>query len=318
MVLPSAAAREMATPEGTASRIGIATRTLLASGYAISGSHTQPRHVEIRCERVNAIGARVAVLVAITAEESLSPEELEDLQHAATAECRSVVIVGAAQHGDQLGWDEFLDALGGAVPSWRALGESYGDALLSASRNRLPAGLTGEPWRLFEDLVADGLEFLLGRAVRRLGARRRGRTVSDMLAQLPDGALLVVDAKAAEHGFNAVWDELRPLGEYVARQRERQRGHNDVFSALVVSSDFRQDVTALLDLSPRFYGAYGTPVAFLAAEGLLAAVQLLRAAPEYRNAMNWRGMLSGGRVAATTLERELEASRMERVSRETP
>lgn len=297
-------------------RVAIATRTLLASGYEITGAHSQPRHIEIRCERSNAIGARVAILLAVTSEDELSFNELEDLKHAAASECRSVVVVAAVGGQEQLSWGEFLDALGGAVPSWRALASSYGHALVTASQNQLPAGETGEAWRLFEDLVGDGLEFLFGKRVRRLGARRRGQTVSDMIAQLPDTALIVVDAKATASGFDASWNELRPLGEYVQRQRDRQRGQNLVFCALVVSSGFQQDDSALVDVSRRFYAENFAPIAFLSAEHLRDAVDSIRSCPQHRNAMKWRTILSGGRVVARSISNEIAAVRAERVTRE--
>src|SRR5260221_81011 len=84
--------------------VAVATRSLLATGYEITGSHAQPRHLEIRCERRNAIGARVAVLLALTAESALTPQETEDLHHAARSECRSVVVVGSVPGENQLSW----------------------------------------------------------------------------------------------------------------------------------------------------------------------------------------------------------------------
>jgi hypothetical protein len=72
----------------------------------------------------------------------------------------------------------------------------------------------GEAWRFFEDLVADGFDLVFGRKERRMGARRRGQRVGDMITQIPDGAVLVVDPKATAGAFSAAISELRPLIEY--------------------------------------------------------------------------------------------------------
>src|ERR1035437_3312959 len=106
-----------------------------------------------------------------------------------------------------------------------------------------PSGKKGEAWRLFEQLVADGLEFGFARRVRRLGAEKRGSRLCDMTAQIPEGQILVVDAKATETSFDAAIHNLRPLIEYTNNQRLRQRGYNDVLAALVISKDFNQDAS---------------------------------------------------------------------------
>ena len=212
----------------------------------------------------------------------------------------------AADHGDdQLSWQEFTEALGGAVPTWRALAESYPETLLTLSENRLPDGTAGEAWRLFEEAVADGLEFLFGRRVHRLGGGRRGSTVSDMVAQLPNLDLLVVDAKAAKDGFDAGWPAMRPLGEYLERQIHRQRGQNRVIGAVVVSSRFLQDGDALRDLSLRFNAEFGATVAFMLAEVLVEAVHACRVVPRTRNALRWNQVFAGGLLESSRLAREI-------------
>ena len=133
---------------------------------------------------------------------------------------------------NQLGWTEFLEVMGGAVPSWKALTDEYLEHLQKASKNEIPSGLTGEAWWIFESLVADGLEFCFGRRVNRLGGQRRGQRVSDMVAPLPDFSVVVVDAKASGPGFDANAGSLRALAEYVNKQKQRQQGGGDVVAAL--------------------------------------------------------------------------------------
>jgi hypothetical protein len=223
-----------------------------------------------------------------------------------------LVLVGATTTELQLGWADFMDALGGAVPSWRALAPEYERNLVTAGSNELPVGATGEAWRVFEDLVADGFELVFGRKVRRMGARKRGQRVSDMIAQIPDGAVLVVDAKATADAFSATVSELRPLIEYTRMQRLRQRGHNEVFAAVLVALAFEQDASGLSAVSRQFLAETGVPVAFLQATLLGQMVASFSQRPDLRIALHWRSLFSGGLVKARDFQSELRRVDAER------
>src|ERR1017187_5377815 len=109
-----------------------------------------------------------------------------------------------------------------------------------------------------------------------------------MLAQLPDRGLLVIDAKASKLQFQADWPAVRPLVEYVRRQKQRQMGQNDVVGAIIVSAGFKQDLAALSDLSRRFLAEAGFPAAFCCATTLEIMVESLKKEPYLRNAIRWR------------------------------
>jgi hypothetical protein len=203
--------------------VALAARTLLLAGYAIENSRRQPTHIEILCHKTSVLASDVRYLIAITEADSFTEPTVQELRRIANREGRSLVLVGSTATELQLGWADFLDALGGAVATWRALASEYESNLLTTSNNKLPDGVSGEAWRLFEDLVADGFELVFGRKVRRMGARKRGQRVSDMITQIPDGAVLVVDAKATAGAFSASISELRPLIEYTRMQRLRQQ-----------------------------------------------------------------------------------------------
>jgi hypothetical protein len=243
--------------------VALAARTLLLAGYAIENSRRQPTHVEILCHKTSVLASDVRYLVAITEADAFTEHTVQELRRIASREGRSLVLVGAVATEVQLGWADFLDALGGAVPSWKALAPEYEDNLITTGLNKLPAGLTGEAWRLFEDLVADGFELVFARKVRRMGARKRGQRVSDMITQIPDGAVLVVDAKATAGALNGSISELRALIEYTRMQRLRQRGHNEVVAAVVVAPAFEQDAGGLSNSSRQFLVETGVPAAFL-------------------------------------------------------
>lgn len=292
--------------------VAVAARTLLLAGYAIENSSRQPTHIEILCHKTSLLASDVRYLVAITDADSFTEHTVQELTRIAGRQGRSLVLVGAMATELQLGWADFLDALGGAVPSWRALASGYEDNLLTAANNRLPLGMTGEAWRLFEDLVADGFEFVFGRKVRRMGARKRGQRVSDMITQIPDGAILVVDAKATAGTFNASISELRPLIEYTRMQRLRQRGHNEVFAAVLIARAFEQDATALSGVSRQFLAVTVVPVAFLQAQLLGRMVASFSERPDLRIAIHWRSLFSGGLIIARDFETELSRADAER------
>jgi hypothetical protein len=251
-------------------------------------------------------------LLAATDEDGFTDAEIEALEYAAKRERRAIVLVGRDSTDRQLSWTEFLDALGGAVPAWRALTDFFPTWLLEASLNRLPPGQVGEAWRLFEDLVADGLGFVLGRKVLQLGARKRGKAVSDMIAQVPTEELLVVDAKAASGGFDVSRDSLRPLVEYTKRQIVRQRGHHRVLAALVISSSFRQDDDGLNGLARWFLGDVRVPLSFAEARLLVTIVDRLKQRPVLRSALRWDQLLTGGRIDERLVVEEIAGAGEER------
>jgi len=293
------------------------TRTLLAAGFEVSAAHRHPSHIAIEARRTDALGATLSYFIALSDDPELSRDECEAISREAARRSQTAVIVTPDPRQEGL-WslENFLAILGGAVPSWRALDASYAGLLQIASLNQKPPGTTGEPWFVFENLAADGLEFALGRRVRRLGGYRRGKPVSDMIGQLPDTSLLVIDAKAAKDGFDATPAALRPLGEYVTRQVGRQRGDSRVYGALVVSSGYHQTAAQLAETSRFFHANCGAPVAFLTADVLSLAIAELRENPTLRIALRWRHLLAGGFVDGAAIHDEIEAASDERVTRE--
>jgi hypothetical protein len=195
--------------------------------------------IEYECEREDAFGAVVRYTFVIAADNE-PPADVSFAGREATAAGRTLVIVAGDGGPGWLSWNEFLAVLGGAVPSWRALADSYADALRTASRNELPIGASGEAWRVFEEAVADGLEFAFGQRVKRMGGVQRFRPLPDMLALAPDGLLMLVDAKAAGRGvYEVERPKLRALAEYVQRQRARQGGSIPLGAALIVAGSFQ-------------------------------------------------------------------------------
>lgn len=299
-------------PGGASVMVATLVRTLRAVGFVTEDAQRLPTHIELPVSREDAFGARPRYLIALTDAPAVPADQVPAIQRAAAALGASPVLVGRDGTEGQFAFESFLDLLGGPVPSWRALTPEYDRALLIASRDRVPEGFAGQGWRVFEDLVAEGLGFVLGRRVAQLGARARFRAVPDALGSLPDRSVIVVDSKASATAFDASLPQLRPLGEYVGTQIERQRGTNEVFAALVVAPEFHQDDAQLGEISARFYGQYRKPVCFMTADDLATAVRLASKYVELRLAVRWAQILRPGRFRASELEAEFDQASRER------
>ena len=310
-------------PPGTAVTTGdfvvtpsvpVASRTLTVAGFEITNCVRHPGYAALECERLDVFGAMVRYLIVICEGAAPPENDLPNIQRDAQREHRLRVIVAEARGAEWIAWSDFLLMLGGAVPAWRALGSEYDEALLILAANRLPAGSRGEAWRLFEEAVADGLEFLFGYRVRRLGGAARGARVPDLLAHTPDERLLVVDTKASKDAFDASWPELRPLVEYVKGQQGRQRGAIEVASALIVAPAFKQDVEGLVAVGSQFLVETRVPASFLTADVLLKMVSTLRNRPRLRTAINWGSLLCQPRlVNFAAFQKEVESAGREKI-----
>jgi len=297
----------------------VASRTLITAGFSITNSRRQPTHIEFDCQRPDMFGQAVRYLIVICERDNPPEGDLPNIERAAKQSGRSLVVVCRSGGLTWLSWQEFLQSLGGAVPSWRALGPDYVQVLMESAANKVPAGLSGEAWQIFEDAVADGFEFILGNRVNRLGGRKRGRRVSDMVTLTPDDRVLVLDAKASSAAYNVTWGEIRPLIEYTKGQIARQRGHSDVHGAVLVAKDFSQTQEALRKCSGDFLSDVTVPLAFLKAEALARLVSTFAQEPKLRTSVNWaRICCRGGLILQQDVAAELKAAREERYARGEP
>lgn len=287
----------------------LVTRTLIAAGFVITDFRRRSRHGEYVCERLDAFGMPIPYVIAVCDENEPNVDEMESARHIAEGEGRVFVVVARGSGGEWVRWDDFLEALGGAIPTWRALSDDYPNVLRVASRNEIPVGLCGEAWQIFEDAVADGLEFIFGRRVCRLGGRRRGRNIGDMITQTSDRKILIVDAKASSHNYDVGWPELRPLAEYVKNQKIRQRGRLELSAAVLVANQFEQDSERLSELNGKFLSDTSIPLAFLEVETILKIVDQMKHNPIVRNTLRWaRIFCSGGVVKRRLFEEEFDAA----------
>ena len=140
--------------------VQVATRTLVAAGFIISDFRRGPHHGEYFCERVDSFGVPIPYLIAICDTDEPIESDLSYASRSAQQENRIFVVVARSTGDNWLGWDDFIDALGGAVPTWRALSHEYASIITTTAKNKKPVEFSGEAWQIFEDAVADGLEFI--------------------------------------------------------------------------------------------------------------------------------------------------------------
>lgn len=291
----------------------IATRTLIAAGFTVIGAERHGTHIEIDCSHTDFLGFTVQYRVAIFDADEPPSAEVSIIHHSSQKDNRVPIVVAASSGEGWLLWVDFLDSLGGAVPSWRALDSSFGNTLLTLAKNQSSEAEQGEAWLDFEEATADAFEFMLGHRVSRLGGRRRGKKVSDLLAQMPDGRILVVDTKAYRDPFDASSGSLRPLQEYTARQVTRQRGTNDVAGAILVANEFKQDETGLARIAGDFQAQSRVPITFVCAGTLVQLVESVARNVTLRSAIRWPALLSrGGFLVRSTVDSEVSDARAER------
>lgn len=300
----------------------VLVRTLITAGFTVTNARRQPMHLEIECERKDSFGMTVPYLITLTDADAPSDAHLASASEIARTDGKVFVPIARYRGDKWLSIDDAMETMGGAVPTWRALGSEYAQWLVTTGKNKLPTGESGEPWQLFELAVADGLEFLFGHRVRRMGGARRGQRVSDLIAQTSDETLLVVDAKASKNQFSVTMAELRPLVEYVKTQKARQQGQVGVTAAVLVAVAFEQTEEALVEVSSQFSAETGVTLSCLLVDTLTQMVEKISSRPVLRNAIIWRRIFSRpGIVKLNSFLSELNAAadqRMPRTSLDAP
>lgn len=295
----------------------IATRTLTAAGFSITDFRRQPHHGEFLCERSDVFGATILYVIGIADEDGINADEVAQAQDFATQEGRTFILVSNHVQNDSLTWSEFLDVLGGPVPTWRALSDLYPTILKTLGANTLPPGMTGEAWKHFEDAVGDGLEFIFGHRVLHLGGQQRGQRVGDLITQTPDNRILLIDAKSTKNGFDVGGPELRPLVEYVKNQKARQRNGLPIGSVVVVANSFIQDHHRLRELNDEFLADTGFPLSFLESNVLVSMISDLKEDARIRNTLRWAHIFcSGGLITLEKFQKELTAAKKQSYPRE--
>lgn len=300
----------MPSSSDSGDRPDIATfgRTLTVAGYQITDFDRRENYAYCHCDWLDPFGLTVRYLIALTDAQRFDPAERESLTREAQADNRTPLLIAGEPDTSVVAWRDFVQVLGGAVPSWRALTDSFASEIQVLAANQLPPGSSGQAWFLFEEAVCGGLEFLFGRRVRRLGGSFRGRDLPDAIAQSSDGAIVIVDAKASTSPFEVDLTTIRALRDYVERQGVAQRNGMGPASALLVAADYKQGDTTLMDSCNRFLSDTRIPLALLRVTSLLAMIDLTRDVALLRNRIQWRRIFCrNGVIDETLLKTEIES-----------
>ena len=225
--MTSARKREQTGSEGSVidraafvvkARTATVSRTLLAAGFRIKRARRQPGHIEVSCERRDVLGATVPYLLVFCDGDEPPAADVTNIRRTAARAGQDLVLVAQTSGPEWISWTDFLAALGGAVPTWRALGEDYTAILRSVAKTELPLGMTGEAWAEHEGLiVADRkvrLAYDLGSGVLLTGE------VSRVDVDLVGGGYRAILLGAADQDWR---DELRTplLQRAVAKHFDR-------------------------------------------------------------------------------------------------
>jgi hypothetical protein len=292
----------------------VSTRTLIVAGFHIIDFIRHPSHGEYVCTHPDIFGMPIRYVIALY-DKAANKSDILNAKRIAERKGHIFIAVSKKATADCIKWSNFLEILGGAVPSWRALSDSYSDILISSSKNRVPKNSSGEAWQIFEEATADGFEFLFGHRVRRLGGRKRGEDLSDMITQTPDSIILLVEAKATKSRYNIGKPQIRPLIDYVKRQNVRQRGCSVIGSVIVIANEFRQKAKRLNALSGEFLAETRFPLAFLRVDDFLKMICQMKKNPTLRNSLRWSHIFcSGGLIRYNIFCHELKTANEERYS----
>jgi hypothetical protein len=266
------------------------TTTLFANGLLLEHTDRTDDALILRYVKHDRFGCKLSYLIAF-ADGQLSESSRDELVRLAARIGGHAVVVGASNNPAGLPafkLDEFLGHFGGAIPTLLPFQPTYDSHLRQLGENSMPAGLKGKADVLYEDYVAAGLQFLLGRKVISYGRRRSGEAVPDGIA-LRGSRYLLYDAKAASKGFKVTEEEMRKFADYVTDFSTRYgSSYRQPQSFLIVSTSFLDSDDVLQSRSRELFSKTSSTVAaFITSDALLHGIQLARQNPTAREGVDW-------------------------------
>jgi hypothetical protein len=284
--------------------LSLAVRTLFANGFQLRKVLSEPGYALVIAHRLDEFDVAQRYCFAIF-EDEFSPTQVEIVQIAAKHYAAEPVLVGPGMADvPTLEWERFMSLFGGPVFSRKPFEPQFREHLRELGRNRLPEGVEGKADDLFELYVKEGLGFILGQRVVRLGQDRRFQSRPDGLALPSQGFYALYDAKAARDGYEVDQNGVRQFGSYVTEFHNRYSTYRQrLNSFLVVSGKFKQRDQALDRRSKDFLAEYRVPLCFLTADALGEMIEILSQKPVVRQAINWSRVFSDS-VARPSLVRK--------------
>jgi hypothetical protein len=286
-------------------------RTLLANGYLVDGFERPALAAFLlRLRKRDLLGAvaRIVLLCTEGLSRGLTGRLItEGRRHDSTPivialKAPLVVPEGVRQYS----LPEFWELLGGEIRTDRIFAPGLERVMDELGHNALPAGLTGKPDDLLERYSTECLQFLLECPVRRFGQERRFEPLPDGLALGRNNLNVCFDAKAYKAQFHAQADDIRRFASYVRDFNQRYGGYiGPVSSFMVISGSFSADPAAIGERCNDLIAECATPLIFVKARDLAAAVKMIRPVSQQRGGINWKKVLVPGVFAAARLKEEL-------------
>lgn len=292
-------------------------RTLVASGFVLEKVTRKPTYIVFDVYRSDEFGVRWQYLLVFTGNDSISSSDVDGLTKIASHGRASLVIVGStnSRRSDVpiITPKEFEGRLGGLIPSFLPLQDTYTSHLAALGLNKLPAGLTGTADDLFEVYVHSGLQFILQDKVIRYGQDRRGEVVPDGLVLGRNSFHLLYDCKAAKNGYEISRTSIRQFADYVNNFHSRYESYvGRLHAFLVISGKFKSDET-LEGRSRELYAECRVPLVFLTATELGKIIALFAERPALRQCVDWSAIFSGGAVSVDSVESNIKAREKDKV-----
>lgn len=289
---------------------------LLANGFIVENVEPSPSAIVVSCTTWDRFGGQLRY-VLLCSEVSFPAPAIENAAQRAERERAQLVVVGPniGVPGEIpiLSSDQFLARFGGPMASLLPLEATYRARLLVLGSNDLPEGLSGRPADLFEEYVAAGVQFLIGRRVIPYGRRRSGESVPDGIA-LAGTTYALFDAKAAARGLELDAEVIRQFATYVNDFARRYKLLGTPHAFVCVSGSFASSDEARRERSAELYSKCRTPLVTIAAAELAAAVEFLRDNIGVRQFLDWPRLLSAPILTATDIVNAARAAQRDGLS----
>jgi len=272
-------------------------RTLLTGGYTIDAcDRPAPGAVVMRIRKREALGgeARTVVLFTRTAGRALISRltrDAVDYRGASTA-----VALGnplrLPPEVRQFTASAFFSLLGGEIRTDRIFNPKLSAIMQALGHRRVPEPLQGKAETLLEGYSQDGFSYLLESSVRRFGQDRAFEKLPDALVLARDRFNVCLDAKAYRGGYHPTAADMRAFADYIREFNGRYSEFvGPIAMFVVISGSFYRSQKALANRANELLSAVATPLVFMRAKDLAAAINLLRPHGHRRGALDWRKIL---------------------------
>lgn len=289
-------------------RVSVCVRTLVGNGFVLERVYSNPSYVVLDLVRCDEFGIQIPYRVVICLT-SMRQETVKRVEKEARKDGHRLIFVAddlTSAHTSMSAAD-FLNRLGGPVSSWSVLEPGFAEALSTLGQNRLPTGWKGDPDKLFEDAVKDSLQFIFGSRVAQYGQQRLFESLPEGVVFPQRDTMVLYDCKAYEKGYPISRDDIRRFASYV---KDFDQRYGDLlgppYAFLVISHSFADSVESIQSRARQLFELCRVQLVAVTTQELAAAISLLAKCPAFRQAINWKAVLTSVLFDASDIEAELK------------